>query len=177
MLAEKGLTPEIHMENISGKARGHFMTTYAKAKEVGKNLPVDEYSALLQAALLHDLGKAFIPPEILNKPGKLTPEEREIVDLHAKLGAEVLKTTDVSPKVTESVRLHHSPYTDPNKQNNMPAQILSAADVYSALKEERPYKKPFSDEQVKDIMQSDKKLNPDIVDKIVSQNDAFAAAG
>lgn len=171
ILSTKGLSPEIHMENITGKNQEHFLTTYNKAKELGSTLPLDEDSSLLQASLLHDIGKAFIPPEILNKPGKLTDEEKEIVDLHASIGAEVLKTTNLSPKIIEAVALHHTEYTNPRKQNNEAAQILSVADVYSALKEERPYKKKFSDEQVRDIMQKDPKLDPDIVNQIFFSDD------
>jgi len=173
ILSEKGIKPNIYMANITGENQKHFLTTYKKAKELGKNLSNEDYSSLLQAALVHDVGKAFIPPEILNKPGRLTDYEKEIVDLHARVGAEVLKTTNLSPKVIEAVNLHHTGYQNARKQNNTVAQMVSAADVYSALKEERPYKKGFSDDEVCNIMQSDPNLNPDIVDKIfVTRNAA-----
>ncbi len=171
ILASKGLTPEIHLENVQNNNQNHYLTTYNKAKELGGNLSVSDYSTLLQSSLLHDIGKVFIPPEILNKPGALTPEEREIVDLHAQLGYEILKTTPISQKVSEAVRTHHLPYNDPQKQNNIISQILSVADVYSALKEERPYKAKLPEEKVREIMQSDSKLNQDIVNDIFYSQD------
>lgn len=171
ILAQKGLEANVEIENVTGKIQEHFLSTYNKAKELGANLPLDEYSALLQASLLHDIGKAFIPKEILNKPSALTANEREIVDLHAEIGAEVLKSLNLSPKTVEAVRLHHTECSSPIKQNCEMAQILSVADVYSALGEERPYKKPFTNEQVRSIMQNDTRLNQDVVNNIFYSQD------
>lgn len=171
ILAQKGLEANVEIENVTGKIQEHFLSTYNKAKELGVNLPLDEYSALLQASLLHDIGKAFIPKEILNKPSALTANEREIVDLHAEIGAEVLKSLNLSPKTVEAVRLHHTECSSPIKQNSETAQILSVADVYSALGEERPYKKPFTNEQVRNIMQNDTRLNQDVVNNIFYSQD------
>ena len=125
ILASKGLTPEIHLENVQNNSQNHYLTTYNKAKELGGNLSVSDYSTLLQSSLLHDIGKVFIPPEILNKPGALTPEEREIVDLHAQLGYEILKTKPISQKVSEAVRTQHLPYKDPKKQKKIIYQNLT----------------------------------------------------
>lgn len=171
LLAQKGLNLNVEIENVTGKIQEHFLSTYNKAKELGANLPLNEYSALLQASLLHDIGKAFIPKEILNKPAALTPDEKQIVDMHAEIGAEVLKSLNLSPKTIEAVRLHHTECSSPLKQNNEMAQILSVADVYSALGEERPYKKPFTNEQVRNIMQNDARLNQDIVNNIFYSQD------
>ena len=171
ILAQKGLEANVEIENVTVKIQEHFLSTYNKAKELGANLPLDEYSALLQASLLHDIGKAFIPKEILNKPSALTANEREIVDLHAEIGAEVLKSLNLSPKTVEAVRLHHTECSSPIKQNSEMAQILSVADVYSALGEERPYKKPFTNEQVRSIMQNDTRLNQDVVNNIFYSQD------
>ncbi|MCD8024393.1 MAG: HD domain-containing protein [Candidatus Gastranaerophilales bacterium] len=165
ILESKGLEPEIHMENITGKNKEHFLTTYDKAKELGGNLTGGEYDVLLQSALLHDIGKALIPPEILNKPGRLTKEEREIVNLHAYAGAEILKGEGLPPKVVEAVRLHHTPYRNQEALGNKTSQILSVADVYSALKEFRPYKSSYSDDKAYEIMRNDEKLNPKIVEQ------------
>lgn len=165
LLQTKGLGDKFNIENITGKSQEHFITTYNKAKELGKYLPDQDRKALIQAALLHDIGKAYIPSEILNKQGKLTSEEREIVDIHAALGREILKTTGLSPKVAHLTGLHHTPCDSPLKEGNMCANILSASDVYSALKEKRSYKPEFSDKQVAQIMHSDSKLDSKIVAK------------
>src|SRR5699024_336450 len=102
LLASKGLAVNVDMKNVTGEIEKHFIETYLKAKELGHDLPLNEYGSMLQAALLHDIGKAFIPREILDKPAALTPEEREIVDLHAEIGAEVLKAMNLNPRVVEA---------------------------------------------------------------------------
>lgn len=168
ILYANGIVPKVEVSNVNGKNISHFMETYDRAKELGAYLNTDDYRALLEAALLHDIGKAFIPSEILNKPGALTAEERKIVDLHSQIGAEVLKTSNINPKAIEAVRLHHLEYNNAQKQGNEIAQILSVADVYSALSDERPYKRKFSPEEIKYVMQTDPKLNQAIVKDIFS---------
>ena len=168
ILSEKNLSPNINMENVTGKNQEHFITTYAAANKLSQNLPSSEKNVLMQSALVHDIGKSLIPAEILNKKGKLTKQEKEIVDLHSRLGEEILKTTDVDKRVARCVGLHHTPCVSPQKANSQAAQILSVADVYSALKEERPYKKPFTDAQVKEIMTNDKNLNQNMVSTMLA---------
>ena len=101
------------------------------------------YLRLTQAALLHDIGKVFIPSEILNKKGKLTFKERSIVELHNKLSYEILKTTNLHPHVAKLTLEHHD--YDKNLKRNEENQALTIADIYSALREKRPYKKPIND--------------------------------
>ena len=108
------------------------------------------YLYLTQAALLHDIGKGFIPEEILNKAGKLNPKEREIVQLHNRLSYEILKTTDLNPKVAQLAYEHHDYQKDVKR--NQENQALTISDVYCALKEDRPYKKPVSDIHAKAIL-------------------------
>lgn len=166
ILSEKNVYPRINIQNVTGKNKNHFITTYLIAKQLGAKLPKEEQTILLQAALLHDVGKAFIPSQILDKPGKLTPEEKDIVDTHAEIGKEILKITNLDPRVIKAIDLHHTSYKDPKKSNNEVAQILSVADVYSALKEERAYKTALPDSKVKEIMESDSGLNHTITSKI-----------
>ena len=109
-----------------------------------------DYLRLTRAALLHDVGKVFIPSEILNKKGRLTPAEREIIELHNLLSYEFLKTTDLNPKVAIFALEHHN-YSKKVKANHE-NQALTIADVYCALREARPYKKPYSDITAKTIL-------------------------
>lgn len=166
ILSTKGLNATINMQNLNS-SKNHFIETYEKAKVIANkhNLKGDDLTATLQGALLHDIGKVFIPPEILNKPSELTPEEKSIVDLHTQLGAEILKTTDLSQKTIEAVLLHHTSADDEIKANNIPAQIVSVADSYSALKEDRPYKQKMDDTTTKQMMQQDKSLNQQLVEE------------
>ncbi len=163
ILKENGITPTVSQLNIGAHTKRHLFTTYLYAMEIAKSINLDPESSkcLAQASLLHDIGKALIPEEIIQKSGKLTPEERKIVNLHSELSAEILKTTDVSPRVIEIVGMHHSHADD--KKHDTVSQILSIADVYSALKEERPYKKAMPDEKAFGIMETMPALSQPLV--------------
>lgn len=119
-----------------------------------------EISAITTASSLHDIGKIAIAEEILNKPGKLTEEEFEIMKTHAAIGAamiENLKQYRGEPLIKlahDICRWHHERwdgkgYPDGLKGNEIPiaAQIVALADVYDALTSERVYKKAFSAEE------------------------------
>lgn len=104
------------------------------------------------AGLLHDLGKSEIPNEVLNKPGKLTDEEFDIMKKHPLYGYNIIKDKpDIAPEVKMGVLQHHEKmngYGYPLKLNSnrihLYARILSVADIYDALVTERPYKNAFS---------------------------------
>ena len=117
---------------------------------MGHSAKEASYLHLTQAALLHDIGKGFIPEEILNKKGKLTQRERLIIELHNLLSYEILKTTDLNPRVAQLTYEHHD-YNKKVKRNHE-NQALTISDIYCALKEDRPYKKPLSDIYAKTIL-------------------------
>ena len=112
------------------------------------------------AAALHDIGKIGIDEKILNKPGKLTREEFEIMKTHTVIGADMLESLTLyqeEPLVRiahDICRWHHERfdgkgYPDGLKRDDIPlsAQVVSLADVYDALVSERVYKKAFSHEK------------------------------
>ena len=112
------------------------------------------------ASALHDIGKIGIADKILNKPGKLTPEEFEVMKTHSMLGAKMLHDLDnfaeqpLLQTAYEIARWHHERwdgrgYPDGLKGDEIPisAQLVSLADVYDALTSERCYKKAFSHEK------------------------------
>lgn len=110
---------------------------------------------LVLAALLHDLGKMTIPPEILNKPGRLSKEEYEIVKNHPQSSYELLSERwDISAHVKVAVLYHHenvdgSGYPDGISGSNQSllTKIIHVADVYDALISKRPYKNPYSPQE------------------------------
>ena len=113
-------------------------------------------------ALLHDVGKLMIPPEILNKPGRLTTEEWVMIKKHPVWGVEMLADIDFPWDVRPIVESHHerwdgTGYPHGLKGEDIPrtARILCIADVYDALTSERSYKKAVSHEQALDMMRSD----------------------
>ena len=120
---------------------------------------------ITNGSVLHDIGKIGIPEEILNKPGKLTKEEYEIMKEHTVIGEKMLKNLELyqdEPLVKtacEIVRWHHERYDgkgypDGLKGDEIPisAQIVSIADVYDELVSERVYKKAFSHEKAMEMI-------------------------
>lgn len=119
-----------------------------------KNEYIDQLS---EAAMLHDIGKIYISDTVLNKPGKLTPEERTIMEEHSEKGAKIINKylssvqDSVQLKLTEDICHYHHERYDGNgypkklKGDEIPlsAQIVSVADVYDALVTDRCYRKAF----------------------------------
>ena len=120
----------------------------------------EEQDNIPLASALHDIGKIAIDEKILNKPGKLTKEEFEIIKTHSMLGANMLRKSEgyenepLLQTAYEIARWHHERwdgcgYPDGLKGNEIPvsAQLVSLADVYDALTSERCYKKAFTHEK------------------------------
>lgn len=118
------------------------------------------------ASPLHDIGKVGVPDAILGKPGRLTPEEFEVMKRHTVIGwsalAEVLERypgNSFIARGAEIARSHHerwdgSGYPDGLAGNAIPlsARIVAVADVYDALRSERPYKRAFGHEEACEIV-------------------------
>lgn len=114
---------------------------------------------VLRAGLLHDIGKVNIPPEILNKPGKLTPEEYELMKMHPIYGEEIVRPIASLRYLCPTIRGHHERwdgkgYPDGLAGEAIPiaARIISVADVFDALSAERPYKAGMEVQKVRDIL-------------------------
>jgi len=126
----------------------HLQRVRVFAVEVAKALGYseDEVEAVRAAALLHDIGKLAIPEHIINKPGKLTPEEYEKTKLHTVVGAGILERVAFPYPVAPIVRSHHerwngSGYPDGLKGEQIPrgARVLAAVDCLDALASHHPY--------------------------------------
>lgn len=141
----------LHYENLKTIKYTHLATTIAYARAIGEELGYNEnqLTVMQVGAALHDVGKSLIPPAILNKKGRLTDEERKIVNLHSVLGYELLKSLGYGVNVAEIARDHHNPMS-----KNPMAQIVRAADIYSAMREERSYKKAKSHEEAMEVLKS-----------------------
>ena len=132
----------------------------ALVKRTGRyHLTDSDINLIVTASALHDIGKINVPEQILNKPGRLTKEEFEIMKTHTTTGAAILKgleTSQEEPLVRvayEICRWHHERYDgrgypDGLSGEDIPisAQVVSLADVYDALTSERCYKKAFDHE-------------------------------
>ena len=123
-------------------------------------------SYIAMAAAMHDIGKIKIPDRILNKPGRLTDEEYDIMKKHSIYGAEIIRKTMGDIEETDYItvayniaRYHHERYDgkgypDGLKGEDIPleARVMALADVYDALISERVYKKAFSVEKAREII-------------------------
>lgn len=114
------------------------------------------------AGLLHDVGKTKVPPEILNKPGRLNDEEFAVMKQHAVFSYRIVKArNEFSEEVCLTVLQHHEkidgsgyPLGATASQITPYAKILSVADIYDALVTERPYKKAFSQRDAVEMIMS-----------------------
>lgn len=121
------------------------------------HLPQSEIDKIVTSSVLHDVGKISIPDNILNKPGKLTKEEFEIMKEHTVKGCEILQKIpdmmdeDIYNYSYDICRHHHERWDGRGYPDGLTgdeisiwAQVVSVADVYDALTSERVYKKAFS---------------------------------
>jgi len=154
---------------------GHERHVAKLASEIARELgfPDEKIEEIRMTALIHDIGKMFIPSEILVKPGKLTEEEFAFIKLHTYHGYEILKTIDFPWEVAPVVLQHHerfdgSGYPQRLKGDEilMEAKILSVADVVEAITFHRPYRPGHGVEKaIQEIYQFRGTLyDPDVVD-------------
>lgn len=141
-----------------------------KIKELGDFLGGQE---MLKAGLLHDIGKVQIPPEILYKPGKLTPEEYDIIKMHPIYGEEIVRPIASLRYLCPTIRGHHERwdgkgYPDGLAGEEIPlaARIIAVADVFDALAADRPYKRGMEVGKVEQILEQGRgtHFDPSLVD-------------
>ncbi len=127
-----------HQEKVADLAE-------AIAREM--NLDASRVQAVRLASMIHDLGKIAVPPEILNKPGRLTPVEMELIKTHSTVGYEILKDIEFPWPLAEIVYQHHEkmdgsgyPRGLRGEEILLEARIISVADVVEAISSHRPYR-------------------------------------
>ncbi|HEY8463368.1 MAG TPA: HD domain-containing phosphohydrolase [Bacillota bacterium] len=137
------------------------------------NFPPQESLKIKIAGYLHDLGKLAIPREILEKPGKLNHFEYNIMKSHAYYGYRTLETVHGFEKINAWGTLHHErlngqgyPFHIGANELTLGSRIVAVADIFTALLEDRPYRKGMSEEKALQIIQNyteDGALDPDVV--------------
>ena len=189
------------VENRDQSTGDHIRKTAAytkvileKLREMGyhKDLLTDTYiSHVVKSAPLHDIGKIQIPDAILNKPGKLTDEEFEIMKKHTVAGKTIIEQTistmpeaDYLQEAMNLTTYHHEkwngkgyPYGLAGEDIPLSARVMAVADVFDALVSRRCYKEPFSFEKAMEIIQKDAgtHFDPDVVKAFLESQDQVRA--
>ena len=149
-----------------------FVTGFAVAFAQHLGMREDDQRRLARAALLHDVGKAFVPVAILDKPGALSDAETIEIRKHPRLGYDVLAAQGGFPPEMLDVVLHHhefldgTGYPDGLRGNQISdiVRLTTIVDIYAALVEKRAYRQPFIHAKAFAIMeQMDGKLDPHLL--------------
>lgn len=170
------LMQAIREEEESEIFLGQIIHAFAKAIDIsdaytsGHSFRVAEYSKLIaqklgycdedlediyRIGLLHDIGKINIPKEILNKSGKLTEEEYEIIKNHAQYGYDILKGIDMLPNLAIGAGMHHERldgrgYPHHRSEGEIPIipRIIAVADTFDAMNSTRPYREQMTKNEI-----------------------------
>ncbi len=160
---------------------GHSLRVAEYSVELAKrmNLSERDQENIYYIALLHDIGKIGIPDSILNKPGKLTEEERQMIQNHPLIGGEILKDFTAISGIADGAKYHHERidgkgYNEGRKGDEIPliARIIGVADTYDAMSSTRCYRPALSEdfivEELKRVAgtQLDEKIVPHMLDMI-----------
>lgn len=136
---------------------GHSERVSAYAAQIAQGLGMSEAEVenIRSVALLHDIGKIGVPDSVLNKPGRLTDAEFEMMKRHTVEGSDIIQDIDMIPNVAIGARSHHERYDgrgypDHLQGENIPyiARIIAVADAYDAMTSNRVYRKHLTNEQV-----------------------------
>jgi HD-GYP domain-containing protein (c-di-GMP phosphodiesterase class II) len=158
---------------------GHSERVTDMALEIGAvlNLTPKELDNLHRGSLLHDIGKIGVPVSILDKSGKLDHDEYQVVKTHPQIGARILEPISAYETIIPIVLQHHERYDGKGYPNglygddiDLGARIVAVADVFDALKSDRPYRKGWPLERVIDLISQEagRQFDPEIVEAFLS---------
>jgi HD-GYP domain-containing protein (c-di-GMP phosphodiesterase class II) len=130
------------------------------------------------ASMLHDVGKIFVPEEILNKPGGLTPAERTVIETHTIKGGRFLLQQEGIPMIAALAAFEHHlkfdgsgyPFVYPDWKPSLVSQMIAIADVFDALRSRRSYSEPKTQEEIMKIFSEDRGVafHPLLVDNFLA---------
>ncbi len=157
----------------------HHLETARLSEVLAKvmGLPQKQIEQIRVAGLLHDVGTLSIPPDLINKAGEYTAEEREMVNQHSVLGAELLRPIRALKEICDILENHHErwdgtghPRGLKGEEIPLPARIVSIVDSYHALISDRPYRPAMKEEEAIKILKAGagKQWDPFLVDVFIS---------
>ena len=173
-------------ESRSNETGNHVKRVAEYSKLLAKlyGLSEKECEILFTASPMHDIGKVGIPDSILNKPGKLTPEEWEIMRKHSMVGYNILKNSkrEILKAAAIVARDHHEkwdgngyPRKTKAEETHIYGRITAVADVFDALGSSRCYKKAWKDEDIFKLLEEEKgkQFEPKLIDLFFKNIDKF----
>lgn len=176
------------VETRSKETANHIRRVAQMSAAIGRAYGMSERDAevLLHASPLHDVGKVGIPDHVLNKPGKHSPEEWEVMKTHAQLGYDLLSGSDQEIlQIGGLIALEHHerwdgdgyPYRKSGKDISPQGRIVAAIDVFDALGSQRCYKDAWPMERILDLFraESGRHFDPDIVTLMFNRMDDLVA--
>lgn len=177
-----------HLERIREYSR-IIAQTLAKHEKYAKEIDADFIRAIFLTSPLHDIGKVGIPDHILLKPGRLTPEEFEVMKQHVTIGSSTLDAAFAACPSAEYLRFardiansHHEKFDGSGYPHGLSGEdiplcgrIVALADVYDALTTKRVYKEAYSHEEAREIIidASGQHFDPAIVAAFLEQEEKF----
>lgn len=154
--------------------KGHSTRVAAYSRELAKRMGMsaDEQERIYYIALMHDIGKIGVPDSILNKPGKLTEEEMDIIRNHVNVGGEILKDFTALNGIADGAKFHHERcdgkgYCMGLSKDEIPrvARIIGVADSYDAMASDRCYRKALPEDVIVDELKqcNGTQFDPEVV--------------
>ena len=158
----------------------HRLSKYAVGIATALGLGESQVKVIEYAGKLHDIGKIATPDYILNKPGKLTPDEWVEMKAHSLRGAAIIEPLEFLKEVVPIVRHHHERFDGKGypgrlkgKRIVLGARILAVADAFEAMTTDRPYQKSRNIEEAKEELMKNKnsQFDPKVVDVFLGISD------
>ena len=161
---------------------GHSARVAQYSREIARRYgyTTKQQEEIYMMGLLHDVGKIGIPDSVINKPGKLTPEEYEVIKTHSRVGARILRKIEEMPKLVEGARWHHERYDGKGYPDGLigesipeEARIIAVADAYDAMSSRRSYRDIFPQEKVRSEIENGKgtQFDPGFADIMLAMID------
>jgi diguanylate cyclase (GGDEF)-like protein len=159
---------------------GHSAEVARYAEAMGRKLGIepDERRLLSLASLLHDVGTVAVSERVLLKPGPLNAQEREVVELHPRIGAQVVSQVPALRPVASTILHHHERYDGRGYPNRLageeipaPARLIAVADAFSAMLHDRPHRPARTVDEACAVLEREAggQFDPDMVRLLVDE--------